>query len=182
MTGVTRRARAVGVLAAGTLVSGLGVHALDRAMAGPPRPPWPLPERMLDRLPERPQRSEPVASGEPSVRAPGGLRPVLIVTPTCPWCREELAMWRRLAVSGRVAAQAVPQVLVLTRNAPGRWAKSVSVPGARQRSIEASLVEEIGLRRVPTTLWLDETNTVRHVTTGRSRVDGVLGLLGERRP
>jgi hypothetical protein len=177
MSDARRRAGAVGVLAAGTLLSGLGVRGLAEAVAGPPPPPWVLPEPLRARHGVRPVEAQPESKRGGAPR-PGRLRPVLIVTPDCPWCRQELAMWRQLAASGQVVGSALPSVFMVSDSAPGPLLWNAT-PRGWARRIEREAADRLGIRRVPTTLWADAFDTVRHIETGLSRADAALRLLRE---
>ena len=100
--------------------------------------------------PPTPPWSLPAWLRSDEMRSGSNLRPLLFVTPGCRWCADELAMWRGLAPK--------PRVLVL---------QTVAAPTSHPR-IAPELARHLGIRRVPTTLWLDRHDTVRAVVVGRT--------------
>lgn len=112
----------------------------------------------------------------------GELLPLLFVTRTCRWCRQELQMWASMTASEGLGMGA-PWIFSLDDTDATR--STLWLPDALQhrwRPGGRELAETAGIARVPTTLWIDALDTVRVVVVGRSRPDAALALLRGQTP
>lgn len=132
------------------VAAGVGAARGLGASAAAPSPPFDVPPAVAAR------------AGIPHGEA-GAL---LVVTPTCPWCRRELATWARLIDEG---AGIVPVVLVAggTAEAPREWIP-VALAARTVPDPSGSLAAELDVSRVPTTIWFDADGSVHTVLTGAS--------------
>jgi hypothetical protein len=113
----------------------------------------------------------------------GTLLPLLFVTRTCRWCRQELQMWASMTASEALSTHARPWIFSLDDTSPKR--STLWLPDAlrrRWRPGGRELAELAGVARVPTTLWIDALDTVRVVVVGRSRPETALSLLRGQTP
>ncbi len=121
-----------------------------------PEPPWPLPA-----LAGRTSSGDDWRS-ESSLEGPSAL---MYATPTCPYCKEQLARWEAMIEDGVRA-----NVWVIA--APdARGDMSWIPPAMRNRAIadaDSSIARALAVRYVPVTYWTDRTDTVRIVRVGRS--------------
>jgi len=113
----------------------------------------------------------------------GTLLPLLFVTRTCRWCRQELQMWATTIAAEALGMGARPWIFTL--DDAGAVSSTVWLPDAlrrRWRPGGRELAQLAGVARVPTTLWIDALDTVRVVVVGRSRPEAALSLLRGQTP
>lgn len=153
----SRKLRATGV--------GLGVAAcvvapftlLDRGgPASGQEPPWPLPALAGETSDGADWRSESALEG------PAAL---MYATPTCPFCKDELARWSAMIEEGVRA-----NVWVIAAQPPGADVSWIPASMRRRTVADAdrSIARALAVRYVPVTYWTDGADTVRVVRVGQS--------------
>lgn len=115
------------------------------------------------------------------------LLPLLFVTRTCHWCRQELQMWASTigseARSETLGMSTRPWIFSLDdAGAPNSTAWLPEALRHRWRPAGHELAELAGVTRVPTTLWIDALDTVRLVVVGPSHPDAGLTHLRRGSP